>query len=55
MKTFLFILVRTFEFELDASPGDVARTGTLLQRPTLLSQPDKGTQLPLLVKEHILA
>ncbi|KZV67414.1 cytochrome P450 [Peniophora sp. CONT] len=55
MKTFLFTLVRTFEFELDASPSDVARTGTLLQRPTLLSQTDKGTQLPLLVKEHVLA
>lgn len=55
MKTFLFTLVRAFEFQLDTSPGDVVRTGTVLQRPSLLSQPQMGTQLPLLVKEYVAA
>ncbi|KZV68237.1 cytochrome P450 [Peniophora sp. CONT] len=55
MKVFLYTLVRAFEFEPATSPGDVARTGTVVQRPSLLSQPDKGTQLPLFVKEHVIA
>ncbi|VDC03529.1 unnamed protein product [Peniophora sp. CBMAI 1063] len=54
MKAFLFTLVRSFEFEPATSAGDVARTGTVLQRPSLLSQPDKGTQLPLRIREYSL-
>ena len=55
MKAILFVLVRTFEFELDAEKEDVARTGTFLQRPSLLSQPEKGAQLPLRVREYVAA
>jgi hypothetical protein len=53
MKMILFTLVRAFKFELDALPGDVERTGAFIQRPSLLSQPEKGTQLPLLIKEYV--
>ena len=53
MKAILFTLVRAFEFELDAADRDVERTGTFLQRPSLLSQPEKGTQLPLRIREYV--
>ena len=53
MKAILFILLRAFQFELAVDSEDVARTGTLLQRPSLLSQPEMGTQMPLIVTEYV--
>ena len=53
MKAMLFTLVRAFEFELAVDNKDVARTGTLLQRPSVLSRPEKGAQMPLHVKEYV--
>ena len=52
MKAMLFTLVRAFEFELAVDSRDVARTGTLLQRPSMLSHPEKGAQMLLRVKVY---
>ena len=55
MKAILFTLVRAFQFDLDVESSDVERTGTFLQRPSLLSDPDKGAQLPLRVRDYVTA
>jgi hypothetical protein len=51
MKALLFTLVRAFEFELAVPRAEIGQKDTgIVIRPMLLSQPDAGTQLPLLVK-----
>ncbi|KAI0363647.1 cytochrome P450 [Pilatotrama ljubarskyi] len=52
MKVAAFTLLRSFEFELGASLEDVGVSATLLGRPMLISEPQRGPQLPLLVKAH---
>ncbi|KAH9857474.1 cytochrome P450 [Lenzites betulinus] len=52
LKAILFTLVRAFEFELAVPVDDiVAKTAPAL-RPSLLSEPEQGYQLPLLVKPY---
>ncbi|KAF7347066.1 hypothetical protein MVEN_01460400 [Mycena venus] len=46
-KALLFTLLRAFEFEPAASIG---QSGGALQGPVVLSEREKGTQLPLIVK-----
>ena len=53
MKALLFTLVRAFEFELAVSAEDLRPAGTFLQRPALLSEPEKGTQLPMLIRPYV--
>lgn len=53
MKALIFTLVRAFEFELAVPPKDIAKKSTIVQRPVLLSDPDGGNQMPLLVKPYI--
>ncbi|KAJ3974379.1 cytochrome P450 [Lentinula raphanica] len=51
MKSLLFTLVRTFEFEAAVPVEDVtARAVAVVQRPTLKSEKERGSQLPLLVR-----
>lgn len=50
MKALLFTLIRAFEFELAVPPEDIAKRTALVQRPIVLSDPDGGHQMPLLLK-----
>ncbi|KAJ7087052.1 cytochrome P450 [Mycena crocata] len=51
MKALLFVLMRAFEFALAVPLEDVGRKDTaIVRRPIVLSEPEKGFQLPLLVK-----
>ncbi|KAJ7816628.1 cytochrome P450 [Mycena olivaceomarginata] len=50
MKSLLYTLIRTFEFEL-AVPPEAIGTGTIaVQRPLLVAEPGKGAQLPMRVR-----
>ncbi|KAI0677750.1 cytochrome P450 [Trametes maxima] len=52
LKSFLFSLVREFEFELAVPAADIVPVGTLIQRPNVRSELDKGAQLPLLIRPY---
>jgi hypothetical protein len=50
MKAMLFTLVRDFEFELAISPEDVGRRNNIVARPYIASDPESGSQLPMLIR-----
>ncbi|KAJ7227375.1 cytochrome P450 [Mycena pura] len=51
IKAFLFTLFRAFEFDLGAPRADIGQRDTgVVIRPMLLSEPEGGSQLPLLMK-----
>jgi cytochrome P450 len=50
MKALLFTLLRAFEFELAVPPEDIAKKSLIVQRPLVLSEPQGGNQMPLLLK-----
>jgi hypothetical protein len=50
MKALLFTLIRAFEFEPACPKGGIARTATTTQRPIVVAEMEKGSQLPLIVK-----
>ncbi|KAK7687003.1 hypothetical protein QCA50_009502 [Cerrena zonata] len=52
MKSLLFTLIRTFDFELAVPKEDIMKKRGLLLRPVVLSEPEVGNQLPLFVKLH---
>ncbi|KAJ7735826.1 cytochrome P450 [Mycena maculata] len=52
IKVLLFVLIRAFEFHPAVPKGGIVRTGTVLQRPTALSEADKTSTLPLIVKPY---
>jgi len=52
MKVLLFTLVRAFEFELAVPAKDIIKKSTIVQRPVLVTDPEGGNQLPLLVKPY---
>ncbi|KAJ7473306.1 cytochrome P450 [Mycena latifolia] len=47
MKALLFTLVRAFEFEMVVPKDDVGRTTSPVGQPLVLSEKEKGTQMPL--------
>ncbi|KAJ7780141.1 cytochrome P450 [Mycena maculata] len=50
-KALLFSLVRTFEFEKAVPEGAIGRTSaTALQKPIVLAERSKGSQMPLILK-----
>ncbi|KAJ7767044.1 cytochrome P450 [Mycena maculata] len=50
-KALLFTLIRAFEFELAVPIEDVGNKATdIVQRPIVKSEPEKGNQMPLLVR-----
>ncbi|KAJ6489764.1 cytochrome P450 [Mycena sanguinolenta] len=52
MKSLLYTLIRTFEFELAVLPETIISTGsTAVQRPMLIGEPGKGAQLPLRLRK----
>ncbi|KAI0768260.1 cytochrome P450 [Trametes elegans] len=52
MKALLFVLIRAFEFELAVPPEDIMKKTAVVQRPLLRSAPERGNQLPLLVRRY---
>jgi hypothetical protein len=52
MKVLLFTLVRAFEFELAVPAKDIIKKSSIVQRPVLVTDPEGGNQLPLLVKPY---
>ncbi|KAF7792239.1 hypothetical protein EIP86_003275 [Pleurotus ostreatoroseus] len=50
MKALLFTLVRSFEFNLAVPAADVTSRQRIVQRPIIRSEPEKGSQMPLIVK-----
>ncbi|THV01377.1 cytochrome P450 [Dendrothele bispora CBS 962.96] len=52
MKALLFTLVRAFEFELAVPVEDIGRKSAIVTRPFLKSVPEKGSQLPLIVRQY---
>ncbi|KAJ4473121.1 cytochrome P450 [Lentinula aciculospora] len=50
MKALLFVLVREFEFELAVPREEIIKKTMIVQRPRVKSEPEGGTQLPLLVR-----
>ena len=54
MKALLFALVRAFEFELAVPAKDIApSTMSIVQRPLVLTEPEKGSQLPVFIKPYV--
>lgn len=53
MKALIFTLVRAFEFEMAVPIEDITRKIGLVQRPFVRSEMEKGTQMPLIVKQHV--
>ncbi|PVG01535.1 cytochrome P450 [Serendipita vermifera] len=50
MKAILLYLIRAFEFELPVDPKDITHKSMITTRPALRSEPDKGSQLPMIVR-----
>lgn len=50
MKALLFVLIREFEFELAVPSEEIIKKTMIVQRPRVKSEPEGGTQLPLLVR-----
>ncbi|KAJ3724078.1 cytochrome P450 [Lentinula raphanica] len=53
MKALLFVLVRTFEFDLAVPAEDIVGKMALIQRPHVKSESAKGSQLPLWMKLYV--
>jgi len=54
MKALLFALVRAFEFQLAVPAKDIAPTTmSIVQRPHVLTELQKGSQLPVFIKPYI--
>ena len=53
MKALLFVLVRSFEFDLAEPAENIAKKSMVVTRPALRSDMKAGNQLPLWVKPYI--
>ncbi|KAF9534062.1 cytochrome P450 [Crepidotus variabilis] len=50
MKALLFTLIRAFEFELAVPAEDIRKKTSIVQRPLVASEKEKGHQMPLRLK-----
>ena len=50
MKAIIFSFVRSFDFELAVPPDQIMRKSLTVTRPFLISDPDSGPQLPLIIR-----
>lgn len=55
MKALIFTLIRNFEFEPALPEGEIVKRSSIVQRPYIRGQVEKGAQLPLLVKPYARA
>ncbi|KAJ6511232.1 cytochrome P450 [Mycena vulgaris] len=53
MKSILFTLVRSFEFETAVGEGGIIPSSTPIQRPKVRSDPKNGGQLPMIVRPYV--
>lgn len=53
MKAILFTLVRNFEFRLGVDERDVLKESAIVTRPMIRGQPERGSQMPLLVSRWV--
>ncbi|KAF8061716.1 cytochrome P450 [Lyophyllum atratum] len=49
-KALLFTLIRAFEFELAVPVTDIVKKSSIVQRPVLVTDPEGGNQMPLLIR-----
>jgi len=47
MKALLFTLIRAYEFELAVPPSEIIKKATMVSRPFVKTEMEKGSQLPL--------
>ena len=47
---YLFTLLRGFDIQLAVAPEEILQIGTLVQRPNVRSEMEKGAQMPLLLR-----
>ena len=52
MKALLFTLLRAFEFELAVPVADIQKKSAIVQRPILRTAPEKGSQMPMIIRRH---
>lgn len=52
MKVILFVLIREFELELAVPCEEIISKSTVVQWPTLKSDPAHGPQMPIFVRVH---
>lgn len=50
MKAIIFTLVRSFEFGLAVRPEEIVKKRGIVLRPVVISEPENGNQMPLLVR-----
>jgi hypothetical protein len=50
MKALLFALVRDFEFDFAVPPHEIVRKVFMVARPTLVTNPSAGPQLPMIIR-----
>ncbi|KAK7036230.1 cytochrome P450 [Favolaschia claudopus] len=51
LKSLLYTLIRNFEFEMAVSPEQIEVGRTAVQRPMVVGELDKGTQMPLMLRK----
>ncbi|KAI0733919.1 cytochrome P450 [Fomitopsis betulina] len=49
IKALIFVLLRAFRFELAVPPDDLITRSTVIRRPLVRSEPDKGIQMPMFI------
>ncbi|KDQ25794.1 hypothetical protein PLEOSDRAFT_1046114 [Pleurotus ostreatus PC15] len=52
MKALLFVLIRSFTFELAVPASEIIKKASIVQRPLLKSNPEAGNVLPMLIKPY---
>jgi cytochrome P450 len=52
MKALLFTLIRAFELELAVPAKDIRSKQSIVQRPIVVTEPENGHQLPLVIKPY---
>ena len=52
MKALLFAVIRNFEFELAVPVADIQKKSAIVQRPILRTAPEKGSQMPMIIRRH---
>lgn len=49
IKALIFVLLRAFRFELAVPRDDLITRSTVVRRPLVRSEPDKGIQMPMFI------
>ncbi|KAJ7659117.1 cytochrome P450 [Mycena polygramma] len=55
IKSLLFTLLRAFEFEAAIPEGGIGFSATTVMHPKVLSEPEGGSQLPLIVRPYSMS